>query len=514
MNGGARPADETVDVVVVGYGFAGGAAAIAAADAGRSVLLLEKMSVPGGISICSGGGLRVATDEARALEYLRATSAGSTPDDLLRSFARETTRLRAALEALARINGAVIAAVDRPANYAFAGWDAFQFIEVASVPGFDARKEYPHARSLKAGINAFKVVDDNVRARKGIEVRLSSPAARLVRDAAGAIAGVQLAGGARVLARHGVILACGGFESDEAMQREYWQFRPVLPAATRGNTGDGIRMGQAAGADLRHMWHFHGSYGFRHTDPAYVFGIRSKKLPDWTPGVLDAQVAMSWILVDQDGERFMNEYEPYAHDTGHRPFDRFDPTRARFPSMPAFMVFDEEGRKRYPVARSFINDPDIACYDWSEDNLKEVGNGILRRAGSIGDLALAMGVDESRLAATVSRWNRLCASGADDAFGRPAATRLPIATAPFYCGETWPVVSNTQGALAHDVSQRVLDPFGEPIPRLYVAGELGSIWGFLYLSGGNLAECFVSGRVAAEHAAATRPLDSLHPLTP
>ena len=181
--------------------------------------------------------------------------------------------------------------------------------------------------------------------------------------------------------------------------------------------------------------------------------------------------------------------------------------------MPAFMVFDEEGRKRYPVARSFINDPDIACYDWSDDNLKEVEIGILKRAGSIAELARAMGVDEARFAATIEAWNRLCASGAADSLGRPPATRLPIAAAPFYFGEIWPVVSNTQGALAHDVSQRVLDPFGAPIERLYVAGELGSIWGFLYLSGGNLAECFVSGRVAAEHAAATAPLSVFHEST-
>ena len=69
--------DECADVIVVGYGFAGGAAAISAADAGRDVLLVEKMAVPGGISICSGGGFRVAGNAAKALEYLVATNAGS-----------------------------------------------------------------------------------------------------------------------------------------------------------------------------------------------------------------------------------------------------------------------------------------------------------------------------------------------------------------------------------------------------------------------------------------------------
>ncbi len=523
MNDRTHDWDDEADVVVVGYGFAGGAAAIAAADAGSRVLLLEKMAVPGGISICSGGGLRVANDAAKALQYLEATNAGTVPIELLRAFAHEMTTVRAHLESLARLDGAKVTALDRPANYPLPGWDTFQFIEVESVPGFDARREYPHARSLKAGINAFKVVDDNVRARPGIEVRMSSPVTRLLQDGRGGVTGVQvtcLPGprqehsregsgrgpiSRRIRARGGVILACGGFESDAAMQRQYWQMHPVLPAATRGNTGDGIRMAQALGAELQHMWHFHGSYGFRHTDPAYVFGIRSKKLPDWTPGVLETGVVMSWILVDRDGRRFMNEYEPYAHDTGHRPFDRYDPTTMRFPALPAFMVFDEPGRAMYPVARSFINDPDIAPYEWSDDNLKEVELGILKRAGSVAELARAMGVAEATLAATLERWNHLCESGAPDALGRPAATRRPVSQPPFYFGEMWPVVSNTQGALAHDVEQRVLNPFGEPIERLYVAGELGSIWGFLYLSGGNLAECFVSGRIAGERAAAAAP---------
>lgn len=497
--------DEVTDVVVVGYGFAGGAAAIAAADAGSRVLLLEKMAVPGGISICSGGGLRVATDAAKALQYLEATNAGTAPSELLRALAVEMTALRERFEKLAAINGATVRALERPANYPLPGWDTFQFIEVERVPGFDPRREYPHARSLKAGINAFKVVDDNVRARKGIEVRMGCAVTRLLQDGAGRVVGVHVeekGRGRRVLAGRGVILACGGFESDLEMQRRYWQFYPVLPAATRGNTGDGYRMAQALGADLRNMWHFHGSYGFRHTDPEYVFGIRSKKLPDWTPGIMPATVAMSWILLNRDGERFMNEYEPYAHDTGHRPLDRYDPTTLRFPGMPAFMVFDEPGRRMYPVARSFINDPDIECYEWSQDNLKEVELGILKRADTIADLARQMGVQERVLAATLERWNQLCASGAGDAFGRPPATRTPVATPPFYFGEIWPVVSNTQGALAHNVEQRVLNPYGEPIERLYVAGELGSIWGFLYLSGGNLAECFISGRIAGERAAA------------
>lgn len=495
--------DEYIDVVVVGYGFAGGASAIAAADAGKKVVLLEKMKVPGGISICSGGGLRIALDADVALAYLEATNAGTTPHHMLEAFAREMVELPGYFESLARINGARVVTTERPANYPLPGYDTFRFVEVESIPGFDADREYPHARSLKAGINAFKVVDDNVRAR-AIDVRLGWAVRRVLKNNAGDVVGVEAEsdkGVRRIGARHGVVLACGGFEAGTDMQRQFWQLHPVLPAATRGNTGDGIRMAQALGADIWHMWHFHGSYGFRHTDPGYPFGIRTKKLPDWTSGVLPACVTMSWVLLDRNGQRFMNEYEPYVHDTGHRFFDRFDATTTRFPNLPAFLLFDEEGRKLYPVAKSFINDPDIAVYDWSQDNLGEVELGILKRADTLEELASLMRVDFATLKQTIADWNELCRTGTDDRFGRPPQTRLALKTPPYYFGEVWPVVSNTQGGLVHDVEQRVLNPYGEPIPRLYVAGELGSIWGFLYLSGGNLAECFISGRIAGANVA-------------
>lgn len=501
--------DEWTDVVVVGYGFAGGIAAISAADAGSDVLLLEKMAVPGGISICSGGGFRVASDAAKALEYLVATNAGSIDLALLRAMAGEMAALPQFIEQLASINGASLVTLERPGSYPFPGCDTFRFVEVDAVPGFDASTEYPRVRSLRAGINAFKVIDDNVRARPKIEVRMSTPVVRLLRNDAGEVAGLEAqgkGGARRIGARRGVVLACGGFEANPEMQRRYWQLRPVLPSATLGNTGDGLKMAQALGAELSHMWHYHGSYGFRHSDPAYPFGIRSKKLPDWVPGMLETKAQMSWILLDGNGRRFMNEYQPYVHDTGHRSFDRYDPATMRFPAMPAFMVFDDVGRRMYPVAKSYINDPDIAPYDWSEDNLREVELGILKRADSIAALARAMKLPEGQLERTISEWNAQCASGAPDSFGRPAGTGVPISSPPYYFGEVWPVVSNTQGALAHDVEQRVLNTFGEPIPRLYAAGEIGSIWGFLYLSGGNLSECLISGRRAGRNASSEKGL--------
>jgi len=381
-------------------------------------------------------------------------------------------------------------------------------------------------QGIKGGTRLFKVLEDNVAAL-GVRVVMEAPAERLLAGADGAVTGLAARIGGRtrrIRARRAVILACGGFEDDAEMKRQYLQAMPVLTGSFRGNTGDGIRMAQAVGADLWHMWHYHGPYGLKHPDPAFPFGFYMKALPMWTPGrpgqvsdlgVTDAQgrpmsqktvPKMAWIVVDQAARRFMDEYPPYPGDTGVRPFDWYDSKAQRFPRIPAYVVFDEDGRRMYPIARSIQNDRDFR-YAWSPDNLKEVENGILERAGSLGELAAKMGVDAAALEATVARWNAMVEAGRDDDFGRLPETMVPVRTPPFYFGRAYPIVINTQGGPVHDAAQRVLNPFGEPIPRLYAAGELGSVFGHLYLGGGNLAECVVGGWTAGRNAAALAPWD-------
>ena len=188
---------------------------------------------------------------------------------------------------LAAINQAEISVEAATANYPLQGYDGFGFVNVEAIPGFDPRQAYPHVRGSPNGALLFKVVADNVE-RRGIPVLYQSRAERLLLAADGGIAGVELSSPGkrrqRIGARRGVILAAGGFEANAEMQRQYWPAGPALSAAYKLNTGDGIRMGQGVGADLWHMWHYHGSYGYRHPDPAYPYAIRVKRLPDWRPG--------------------------------------------------------------------------------------------------------------------------------------------------------------------------------------------------------------------------------------
>ncbi len=79
--------NDSYDVVIVGYGYAGGIAAIEAHDAGAKVLLLDKMANPGGISVCSYGAMRSAHNADQAFKYLKKTNGGRTPDDVVRALA-------------------------------------------------------------------------------------------------------------------------------------------------------------------------------------------------------------------------------------------------------------------------------------------------------------------------------------------------------------------------------------------------------------------------------------------
>jgi succinate dehydrogenase/fumarate reductase flavoprotein subunit len=512
--------DEAYDVIVVGYGFAGGIAAIEAARQGAKVLICEKMPQPGGISICSGGAVRCAADADDAFSYLKATNAGTTPDDVLRVLADGMVSAESYLRWLvSSVPGATVKpmADKKGGNYPFPGWQTFYSARVQAPAAVDLGAMFPNVRTKpSSGAPAmFWVIDANLE-RLGVDVRVHTPVKRLIRSSGNEVRGIVAGaprGDRRIAARHAVILACGGFEANEEMKRRYWEGKPILTASTRGNTGDGVHMAQAVGADLWHMWHFHGCYAFKHPDPDFPFALRVKRLPDWNPAKKDeADVKMVWIVVDRNGRRYMNESPPYCQDTAHRPMHLIDPETMSYPRNPSYLITDERGRTTYPIGDIRTNDHEYG-YEWSDDNRKEIELGILHRAATLEQLAEMIGADASALTSTLDRWNALCEQGSDADFGRPPGTMMRIDTPPYYYGEVFPAVSNTQGGPVHNPKQQIVDTTNTPIARLYAAGELGSSFGHLYLSGGNIAECFVTGRIAGREAAALEPWSTKAPET-
>ena len=491
-----RQWDLETDVLVAGCGYAGAAAAIFAHDAGARVLLLEKMANPGGISILAGGHAVICEDPDEAFNYLRHTCGGRTGDNLLRAFADGMMWLPDFYRDLVKVNGAeLVVKRGLGATYPFPGRETFGELFITAIPNYEG---FPWAKGLRGGARLFRVFYDNLKARK-IDLRCGTPVRRLLTNGTGEVIGVEAHREGTSLfikVRLGVILATGGFEFDREFMDQFLEVKPIF-GIYRGNTGDGIRMAQQVGAKLWHMWHIHSGYGFKYDEFPIAFRTMIS-------GTRKAGRIMPWILLDKRGRRFMNEYPPAIQDTSVRSLEYFDGDIPDHPRIPCYLIFDEKGRRLGPIAFCPINDPEVS-YSWSEDNGAEVERGWIKRAETLAELSKVIGLSPKAAEESVDRWNHLCAEGRDADFDRLSGSMIPISSPPFYAMEAWPIVSNTQGGPEHNANQQILNIEDLPIPRLYAAGELGSLFGHLYLEAGNISECFVGARIAAEHACSLGP---------
>lgn len=490
------------DVVVIGYGSAGAAAAVEAARSGAGrVLLVEKLEHLGGNSALAGGYLRVADDKDKAARYLARTCGNHVPKHVVNVLAAGMTEIVDYLYALAKpLDATVKVSIgpDQSADqtidlYDWEGRETFGWAGIEAIPEYPG---YPWLHSAKLGQYLMYALECAVN-RSGIDVWFNTSATELLRDAS-RVCGVRLQRGEELLdvyASGGVILACGGFEFNETMIQSYLEMPVVYPTGSPGNTGDGIRMSTELGAGLWHMWHIHGSYGFKFSPFPVAFrnhlgGVRRNGRP------------VAWILVDQDAKRFMNEVPPAPQDTGSRPFNNLDSEKGRFDRIPAWMIFDEDGRKLGPIAKTVSSVPEH-FYQWSPDNTAEIDRGWIVKANTIPELAEKTRLPTLALQQTLARWEQICTNGTDEDFQRPSGTFSPINQPPYYAVQVYPVVTNTQGGLQHDEHYRVVTLSGKPINGLYAIGELSSIFGHIYMLGGNLTECLVGGQIAGRHAAAS-----------
>lgn len=102
-------------------------------------------------------------------------------------------------------------------------------------------------------------------------------------------------------------------------------------------------------------------------------------------------------------------------------------------------------------------------------------------------------------------WNRSCVAGNDLEFGRSGDRIAAIQIPPYYALELVPIFTNTQGDPRRNKYAQILDTNRKPIPSLYIARELGSIWEWHYQGAGDFSKCIAFGRIAGEHAAAEKP---------
>ena len=346
------------------------------------------------------------------------------------------------------------------------------------------RRTLSLGQALAAGLRAGLAAAD-------VPVWLSTPLnGLLIED--GAVTGIHVTsddGPAVIRARRGVLLATGGFERNTAMRQQYQ--RPPVGAdwtvGSAGNTGDGIVAGQDAGAAVDLM------------DDAW-----------WGPSIpltggpffcLSERSLPGCILVNQAGQRFVNEAAPYV-DAVHAMYDRHSDAA---PHIPAWLILDQRYRNRYVFAGLPPRRP--LPRRW-------YAAGTVFKAGTIEDLAGQIGVRRDGLAQTVRRFNQFAASGRDEDFSRgdsaydryygdprcrPNPNLAPLAQPPFYAVKIVPGDLGTKGGLRTDERARALRADGSVIAGLYAAGNASAaVMGHSYAgAGATIGPAMTFGYIAA-----------------
>jgi len=444
--------DTKLDLLVIGAGACGLAAAVAAADAGLSVAIIEKLDRPGGNSALSTGSVpgsgtrfqRAAGIEDNADTHFHdlMAIAGDTDDPAL---VRRMAHVSAAtVEWLVDAIGARIELVT-----------AYKHIG-HSVPRL-------HAPVSRRGID---LVDDLLAAvaARDVPIALRNAARSLIVEE-GRVRGAMVAaddGMPEPVRARATLLALNGFAANRALVA---RFCPEIAGAAyfgaRGSEGEAVQWGEALGAELANMGAYQGYAAV--ADP-------HGSLLSWTV------IEKGGVLLGPDGWRFGDE------SLGYSGFAR--------------EVLEQGGRA---VA---LFDARIREIVMAEEEFAELdAHGGLRHGETVEEAVAGLGVDPGAVAASVAAYNRAAARGGCDAHGRSDFGLAPLA-APFYSCRVVPGLFHTQGGLRVDGDARVLRPDGTPVPGLHAgggaaAGISGRAGALGYASGNGLLTAVALGRLAA-----------------
>ncbi|MBP1822807.1 FAD-binding protein [Mycobacterium sp. OAE908] len=464
---------DEVDVVVVGFGIAGGCAAVSAAAAGARVLVLERAAAAGGTTSMAGGHFYLGGGTA----VQQATGHADSADEMYKylvavSREPEHDKIRAYCDgSVEHFNWLEDLGFQFERSY-FPGKAVIQpnteglmFTGNEKVWPFKDQA-VPAPRGHKVPVpgdtgGASMVIDLLLKRAEqlGVQIRYETGATALVQDA-GAVVGVTWkhfndSGAIRAKA---VVIAAGGFVMNPEMVAEYTPKLAEKPFVL-GNTYDdglGIRLGESAGGATKHM------------DQVFITA------PAYPPSIL-----LTGIIVNKHGQRFVAE-DSYHSRTSGFVMDQ--------PDSAAFLIVDEEHLERPEV-------PLVPLIDGWE---------------TVEEMEAALGIPKGNLVATLNRYNEHAARGEDPDFHKQPEFLAPQDKGPWGAfdlslGKAM-YAGFTVGGLATSVDGQVLREDGSVIPGLYAAGACASNIaqdGKGYASGTQLGEGSFFGRRAGAHAAAS-----------
>jgi len=458
--------DEEFDVVVIGTGFAGTAAAIDAKKAGARTVVFEKMRLPGGNSTINGGLIACACSKLQEKYGIK-----DSPDLLLDDMVKAGLGLND--PELVRI----VAEKSR---------DVIDWSE--EVLGVEYRDEVVHLgghsvpRSLKTreGSGAAFIRPALKKLKElGVPVRTGVMVSTYVVDEKGRVQGVRIREGYRfpnadsgtvknVRAKKGVIVAAGGFGYDVRF-RELQDPRlgaDVTCTNHPGATADAlIELLRLGATPIQLCWIQSGPWG------------NPKEKGVGIGALFNLRNFMHGLMVDPaTGKRFVNELA-----------DRRIRAEAIFATGHTCLpIVDSEGVKSYA---HYID--------------KALAKGVVKKFDTLKDIASEFNMPWSDFKAQVNRFNQFVQAREDKEFGKPIPKDdKPVETGPFYVGFAWPKVHHCMGGVQINKNAQVIDLKGKIIPGLYAAGEVtGGIHGACRLGSNAFLDCIVFGRVAGRHAA-------------
>lgn len=465
---GGDEAKETVtmstDVVVVGAGGAGLAAALTAAQNGADVVVLEKMAMVGGASSMAGGGTNATgsqwqqsygIEDSPEAYFMDIMENGHFFSDARTLWLYANTQ-GAAFDWLVAEDGAALPYVN-------------------SQPSPSAEHSYGRTFSPEGGgagvVSALqqKVTD------LGVEILLETPAQELmVTD--GTVTGVKALaadGTPYEITANSVILATGGYGANTDMLPETVTSLPYAGAVSA--TGDGLNMATAIGADAINL------------DKVNI-QPHSIILPDGRgqhtfQGCLAMYNKTGSILVSDQGVRFVNE-QGSANDI----------KAGMEQNEHSYLIMDAASFETYAQTC-------IASHNFTQEQLDQwleangTSNPVFAHADSLEDLAAIVGIPSGALTETVERYNGFVSAGEDTDFGRKVSTAM--GDGPYYAVEMNLRYYATLGGLHINDNMQVLDTDGQPIQGLYAAGEVvGGVVGDIYAPGSLFGWAMTSGHNA------------------